>query len=164
MANQKQRDLLSSGKTLWNTWRRDYAEVQALEPDLHGADLHGIDLRRFDLHGADLTEANLQGADLREADLREADLRNANLRSTNLSDANLLEANVRWADVRGATLCRTNLKRVDQGRVNTSCLMHFSEKNGRKGPECIRLLNLVHSTQRNHRLLRTHVRAQALLR
>jgi len=89
MASQKHLDLLSSGKTLWNNWRRAYADVQAVEPDLHGADL---------------TEADLQGADLREADLR-----NANLRSANLSDAHLQKAHLRWADVRGATLCCTDL-------------------------------------------------------
>ena len=55
MANQKQLDLLSSGKTLWGKWRRAYPDVQAVEPDLHGADLHGVDLHGVDLHGADLT-------------------------------------------------------------------------------------------------------------
>ncbi|HCJ34047.1 MAG TPA: hypothetical protein DHV65_07070, partial [Ktedonobacter sp.] len=67
MASQSQLDLLSSGNTLWNKWRREYPDVRALEPDLHGADLHGADLRGADFHGADLTEANLQGADLRDA-------------------------------------------------------------------------------------------------
>ena len=51
MANQKELDILSSGKALWNKWRRDYADVQALEPDLHLADLHSIDLRGVDLRG-----------------------------------------------------------------------------------------------------------------
>lgn len=55
MASQKQRDLLSSGKKLWNTWRHEYPDVQDIEPDLHG-----MDLRSLDLHGTDLTEANLQ--------------------------------------------------------------------------------------------------------
>jgi uncharacterized protein YjbI with pentapeptide repeats len=64
MSRQKTLDLLATGKTPWNRWRRENAEVQAFEPDLHGADLHGMDL-----HEADLTEANLQDADLREADL-----------------------------------------------------------------------------------------------
>ncbi len=113
MASQKQLDLLSSGKVLWDKWRRVYSDVQAIEPDLHEADLHGADLYKADLHGADLTGANLQGADLRGADLREADLRNANLRSANLSDANLLKARLHWADLRDANLCRTNLKEAD---------------------------------------------------
>src|SRR2546423_11062899 len=30
MASQKQRDLLSSGKTLWNRWRHAYPDVQAV--------------------------------------------------------------------------------------------------------------------------------------
>ena len=71
MASQKHLDLLSSGKTLWNKWRQEYADVQALEPDLHEADLRGADLQGVDLNGVDLTEANLQGANLREADLRD---------------------------------------------------------------------------------------------
>ena len=54
MASQKHLELLSSEKTLWNNWRQAYADVQALEPDLHGADVHGVDL-----HGADLTETNV---------------------------------------------------------------------------------------------------------
>ena len=41
MANQKQLDLLLSGKTRWDNWRRVYPDVQAVEPDLHDADLHG---------------------------------------------------------------------------------------------------------------------------
>src|SRR6266700_3643675 len=113
MTHQKTLDILSTGKTLWNKWRREHAEIQAFEPDLHGADLHGADLHGMDFHEADLTEANLQDADLREADLRETDLRHADLRSANLSDAHLLRARLHGADVRGATLCRTNLKRAD---------------------------------------------------
>ena len=77
MASPKHLDLLSSGKTLWNTWRREYADEQALEPDLHEADLHGADLRGVDFFGVDLTEANLQGADLRGADLEGAMLSKA---------------------------------------------------------------------------------------
>ena len=38
MASQKHLDLLSSGKTLWNKWRQEYADEQALEPDLSEAD------------------------------------------------------------------------------------------------------------------------------
>ena len=92
MASQKNLDLLLSGKTLWNTWRRDHSELQAFEPDLHIADLHRADLRGIDFHGADLTEANLQEADLRGADLREADLRHADLRGANLSTATAANA------------------------------------------------------------------------
>jgi hypothetical protein len=113
MSRQKTLDLLATGKTPWNRWRREHAEVQAFEPDLHGADLHGADLHGMDLHEADLTEANLQDADLREADLRETDLRHADLRGANLSDAHLLKARLHGADVRGATLCRTNLQGAD---------------------------------------------------
>src|SRR2546421_4912170 len=118
MASQKHLDLLSSGKIGWNTWRRAFPDVQALEPDLHGADLYGADLHGADLHGADLSEANLQGANLRGADLREADLRSANLNSANLSEANLLKARLHWADLRGANLCRTNLKEADLSKAD----------------------------------------------
>src|SRR2546430_15194924 len=69
MANQMHLDLLSSGKILWNKWRRGSPDVQGFEPDLHGADLFRADLSRGELHGADLSEANLQGADLREAEV-----------------------------------------------------------------------------------------------
>jgi len=64
MSRQKTLDLLSSGKRLWNTWRRENAEIQAFEPDLHRADLRETDLYGVDLYAVDLTEANLQGADL----------------------------------------------------------------------------------------------------
>ena len=77
LANQKHLDLLTSGKTLRNTWRQECADVQALEPDLHEAALHGADL-----HGVDLTEADVQGADLRGADLDGAMLSKAILNET----------------------------------------------------------------------------------
>lgn len=80
MVSQNTLDLLSSGKVLWQQWRRTHPDVQAFKPDLHGADLHGADLREFDLYGADLTEANLQDANLQGANLQDADLRSANLR------------------------------------------------------------------------------------
>jgi len=113
MVSQNILDLLLSGKVLCQKWRRTHPDVQAFEPDLHGADLHGADLSEFDLHGADLTEANLQEANLQDANLQDADLRSANLRSANLSDANLLRANLHRIDLRGANLCRANLSSAD---------------------------------------------------
>ncbi|GER89087.1 hypothetical protein KDW_32490 [Dictyobacter vulcani] len=113
MRSQKQRDLLLSGKKLWNAWRKEFPDVQAVEPALHEADLHGMDLRNFDLHGADLTEANLQEVDLRGADLCGADLRGANLSGANLSGVNLSEAHLRWADLRNAMLGYADLSRAD---------------------------------------------------
>ncbi len=113
MTYQKPSSILTSGNTLWNTWRQTYPDVQAFEPDLHGVDLHQAQLRGIDFHAADLTEADLQQADLRGADLREADLRHANLRGADLSDANLQKARVRGADLREAKLCRTQLTRAD---------------------------------------------------
>jgi uncharacterized protein YjbI with pentapeptide repeats len=113
MSYQKPSSILTSGNTLWNTWRQTYPDVQAFEPDLHGVDLHQAQLRGIDFHAADLTEADLQQADLRGADLREADLRHANLRGADLSDANLQKARVRGADLRDAKLCRARLTRAD---------------------------------------------------
>jgi uncharacterized protein YjbI with pentapeptide repeats len=113
MAYQKPLGILTSGTTLWNTWRQTYADDQASEPDLHGADLHQADFRGIDFHGTDLTEANLQGADLRGADLREADLRHANLQGADLSDAHLQKAHLRGADLRDAKLCRAHLTGAD---------------------------------------------------
>jgi uncharacterized protein YjbI with pentapeptide repeats len=64
MANQKELDLLSTGKTLWNTWRREYAEIQGFDPlnaDLDGAILIGANfdeahLSSIEIDGADFTE------------------------------------------------------------------------------------------------------------
>ncbi len=94
MASQKDLDLLSSGKTLWNVWRRAYADVQALEPDLHGADLRDSYLCRANLNGADLSKADLRGADLDGATLGKAKLDEANLFGVDLrgADLNLAEA------------------------------------------------------------------------
>jgi hypothetical protein len=105
--------ILASGNTPWNTWRRDYADVQAFEPDLHAVDLHQEYLQGIDFHEADLTEANLQNADLRGADLRAADLRHADLRGADLSDAKLQEAQLHGADLRGAKLCRATFQGAD---------------------------------------------------
>ncbi|GCF11309.1 pentapeptide repeat-containing protein [Dictyobacter arantiisoli] len=113
MANPKHLAMLASGKNLWNKWRREFPDVQALEPDLHGADLRNVNLHGIDLHGADLTETNLQGADLSYANLIEADLRNARLSGVDLSDANLYKARLHWADLHNANLCHTNLVRAD---------------------------------------------------
>jgi hypothetical protein len=78
MASQKHLDLLLSGKILWNTWRRAYPDVQAVEPDLHVAGLHdadlsGIDLSQADLRGAILDKAIFAGASLPRGNLRRTD-------------------------------------------------------------------------------------------
>jgi uncharacterized protein YjbI with pentapeptide repeats len=67
MAYQKPVDMLASGNTLWNIWRQASADVQAFEPDLHGADLSHADLRGADLSGADLHKALLDQARFDEA-------------------------------------------------------------------------------------------------
>lgn len=55
MVYQKTASILASGTTVWNTWRRDYSDVQAFEPDLHAVDLHQAHLPGIDLHEADRT-------------------------------------------------------------------------------------------------------------
>jgi uncharacterized protein YjbI with pentapeptide repeats len=77
MASQNYLDLLSSGKTLWNTWRQAYADVQALEPDLHEADLRGADLDGAILSKALFDEALVSRVDPSEADLEKFDRREA---------------------------------------------------------------------------------------
>lgn len=113
MTKQNPLMILSSGKALWDSWRREYADVQASEPDLHKANLHGAYLQKADLHRSDLTEADLGEADLREANLGAADLRNADLHDADLSDANLFQARLNWADLRGANFSRANLTEAD---------------------------------------------------
>jgi hypothetical protein len=87
MTYQKPLGILTSGNTLWNTWRQTYPDVQAFEPDLHGVDLHQAQLRGIDFHAADLTEADLRQADLRGADLSGADLSKALLDQTQFDEA-----------------------------------------------------------------------------
>jgi len=60
MAKQKELDLLSAGKTLWNTWRREHAEIQALEPDLHEADLDGAIPGKANFDGANLSSGEIE--------------------------------------------------------------------------------------------------------
>ena len=45
MSRQKQLDLLSSGKTLRDTWRRASHDGQTFEPDRYGIDLPGANLQ-----------------------------------------------------------------------------------------------------------------------
>ncbi len=66
MANQKELALLLKGKTLWNTWRREYTEMQALEPGLHEADLDGAILVGANFDGAHLSSEKTKGIDLTE--------------------------------------------------------------------------------------------------
>lgn len=113
MTYQTAINILSSGNTLWNKWRREYPDVEAFKPDLHNVDLRKAHLSEIDFHEADLTEANLQGADLHGADLREADLRHANLRGSDLSNALLQKAHLRGADLTGAKLCHANFQGAD---------------------------------------------------
>jgi len=113
MTYQKPSGILASGNTVWNTWRRDFPDVQAFEPDLHAVDLHQAHLQGIDFHEADLTEANLRNVDLRGANLRAADLRHTNLQGADLSDAHLQKAHLRGADLRHAKLCRAHLQGAD---------------------------------------------------
>jgi uncharacterized protein YjbI with pentapeptide repeats len=71
--DQKHLDLLSSGKTLWNKWRRENADVQTLEPDLHEADLDGAILIKAIFDEDKLSRVDLSGADIDKFDIREAE-------------------------------------------------------------------------------------------
>jgi hypothetical protein len=51
-----------------------------------------------------------------------------------------------------------------QGKTHTSCLLHSSEKTGKKGLTVCDFPDEARSTQRNHPLLCQRVRDQALLR
>ncbi|MET0647109.1 MAG: pentapeptide repeat-containing protein [Pyrinomonadaceae bacterium] len=107
MAKQEHLDILSQGVDVWNSWRRENAQVR---PDLSGAGLSQAKLRHADLHGADLN-----GTDFREADLRQANLREANLSKANLGDANLM-----WADFRKANLTQADLSGVSLREASLS--------------------------------------------
>ena len=134
MANKKHLELLNSGVTKWNRWRRgnkglinlrkadlkgaDLIGANLRGADLGGANLRGADLRKVDLigtnlHEADLSEACLRGADLHEADLSKADLIGANFRKTDLSEACLGGADLRKADLIGTNLREADLSKAD---------------------------------------------------
>jgi uncharacterized protein YjbI with pentapeptide repeats len=105
MTYQKPSSILASGNVLWNTWRRDYPDIQAFAPDLHAVDLHkahlqGIDFHEADLRDAKLCRADLQGADLSHADVRGADLSGANVKKALLDQAPFDEANTSTKDRR----------------------------------------------------------------
>ena len=40
--------ILASGTIVWDTWRRDYPDVQAFEPNLHAVDLRHAQLQGID--------------------------------------------------------------------------------------------------------------------
>jgi uncharacterized protein YjbI with pentapeptide repeats len=110
MAKQEHLDILNQGVEVWNSWRRENAEVR---PDLSGASLSQANLRHADLHGADL-----RGANLSEADLRQAHLEGANLSKANLGDANLMWASLRQADLSQADLSEAGLREASLSEAN----------------------------------------------
>jgi uncharacterized protein YjbI with pentapeptide repeats len=91
MADSEQVQLLRSGATAWNDWRRQHPDAQ---PDLAGAPLRGLDL----------SSADLRDADLRRADLRGTILRSARLTRARLDEANFFKAVLDGADLDGAVL------------------------------------------------------------
>jgi uncharacterized protein YjbI with pentapeptide repeats len=122
MANQEQLDRLKQGTEVWDTWRREYPEIQL---DLSGAnlskaDLSGTDLFRTDLSKADLSGADLQGATFWESDLTKANLSKANLFRAFLSGANLSEANLSGADLTKASLSGADLQGADLSEADLS--------------------------------------------
>jgi uncharacterized protein YjbI with pentapeptide repeats len=107
MADPEILNILRSGASNWNNWRRLKIHGEDLfrsltypsstlsaKPDVGVVDLRGADLSNFDLRRAQLEHCSLEGANLS----------GANLRRANLSWTCLGEANFRDADLRGATL------------------------------------------------------------
>ncbi len=86
MANRKELDLLSAGKTIWNAWRSEHAEIQALEPGLYEADL-----RRADLDGAMPGKANFDGARLSQEEMGGANQEGAMRGKADFDSVNLKE-------------------------------------------------------------------------
>lgn len=125
MANEAHVELLKTGASAWNAWRKMNA---AKLPDLAGANLSeanllSANLDNANLLGAKLSRAQISLASLNDADLREADLREANifrsyLLSTNLSNADLRGAGLEQSNLRGADLSRTDLSRAYLYRTN----------------------------------------------
>jgi esterase/lipase superfamily enzyme/uncharacterized protein YjbI with pentapeptide repeats len=101
MASETHLVLLSAGRSVWNTWRRDNRFV---DPDLSRADLSHRDLRHFNLD-----QANLSGSILASSDLTNATLRNSDLSGTLLSGAVLVRANLVRARIHGADMSQCNL-------------------------------------------------------
>lgn len=130
MANQEHLERLKQGSYVWNTWRRQWRDVQPnlnkanlsranlFEADLNGASLKYATLNETDLRKAILSYANLFGADLFEADLTEADLRGANLAEADLRGANLTGANLAEADLTKVNLFRADLSYSNLSYVN----------------------------------------------
>jgi uncharacterized protein YjbI with pentapeptide repeats len=134
MANAEHLELLHTGRTAWNAWRKRHrAGARRVYPNLSDARLDGLDLRGFDLshanlwmarlRKADLSSANLYAAQMSEADLRGATLDQAQLKFAVLSRVDLTGAKLRGADLTGASLRRALLRRADLGDAN---LRHVS--------------------------------------
>lgn len=117
MAKQEHLDILHQGVDVWNSWRRENAQVR---PDLSGASLSQSKLRHADLHGADLHETNFGEADLRQANLHEANLSKANLGYANLMWAGLRKANLTQAVLSGAALREASLSEADLREADLS--------------------------------------------
>jgi uncharacterized protein YjbI with pentapeptide repeats len=99
------------GEVLKN-WRQ-FRDLEAREPFLHGPDLRGVDFRGSDLHGASIRSSDLRQASLCEANLREADLSEAVLCHADLHDAYLRDGKLRRANLTGACLSEADLVGAD---------------------------------------------------
>jgi uncharacterized protein YjbI with pentapeptide repeats len=126
MANEEQKEILSSGVHAWNEWRERNPEtvVDLSKADI-SAKLIGINLSRANLRHANLCNANLFNASLRHADLFNADLSGADLRhaslpEANLTDAKLSHANLCDTDLSEATLRKADLSHADLRRAGLS--------------------------------------------
>jgi uncharacterized protein YjbI with pentapeptide repeats len=136
MANPEHYNLVASGGTAWNDWRKLNPEVR---PDLSRADLSmemarrgassrallmggfggGVrDLSGIDLSGADLTGANLTGQVLTGANLRGADLSGANLAHAHLVRVDFREARLNGCHVYGISTWDVDLTGAEQADLS----------------------------------------------
>src|SRR5215213_802516 len=111
-------DILRTGVSVWNEWRRANPDIV---PDLHMASLMNKDLR-----GADLRGANLEWADLLSSDLSGADLRKANLHGVDARNSKFINAQLQGANLYGAVLIDSDFTAAD---LTGSCVYGVSAWN-----------------------------------
>jgi len=99
MANPKHLEILDSGITAWNEWRKAKPQVlpNLRKAKLSNQDLDGANLNDTNLRRADLSGARLSGASFRRSDLRRANLSNATLRGADFTSTTLIETNFEGA-------------------------------------------------------------------
>lgn len=131
MADPEHLEILKSGLSTWNEWRKNNPEIS---PDLSQAHIYSLvreglnlskadltwvvlldkNLSNLDFRGANLSSANLSWSGIRNTDFSGATLQGTNFMGSNLSGSNLTDAELghtifgdtRLSDVIGLDLCR----------------------------------------------------------